>query len=302
MGIQDRDYYRDGSGGFFDAWGRQGATIWIIAITSVVFLLQCFDPPPATSGLVAAGAYEPRHILQGEVWRLFTPMLLHASFMHILFNMLVLYFFGRRLEETYGTLEFVLFYVLGGVFASVVYLLLFVAGVVGPSIAIGASGAVTAVVILFALNFPRQQVLLFFVIPMPMWVLGVMVVVWDMLGAAGAGNRTTAYVVHLGGAAFGALYYLMGVRFTALFARRHRTAGRRVRSQLRVIPADPDDTPEPVGAAVESQPRPKATDETLEAKVDQVLEKVSKYGQESLTPEERDILFKASELYKKRRK
>jgi hypothetical protein len=94
------------------------------------------------------------------------------------------------------------------------------------------------------------------------------------------------------------------VRFSAAFTRRTRPAGSRVRPQLRVVSAvDPDDTPEPVGAAVESQPRPKeAADENLEAKVDQVLEKVSKHGQESLTPEERDILFKASELYKKRRK
>jgi hypothetical protein len=72
-----------------------------------------------------------------------------------------------------------------------------------------------------------------------------------------------------------------------------------------VPPPEPEEpeTPEPVGAAVENQPRPKeAADENLEAKVDQVLAKVSKYGQESLTPEEREILFKASELYKKRRK
>jgi hypothetical protein len=69
------------------------------------------------------------------------------------------------------------------------------------------------------------------------------------------------------------------------------------------VPAENDDTPEPVGAAVESPPRPReATDENLEAKVDAVLEKVSKFGQESLTAEEREILFKASELYKKRRK
>jgi hypothetical protein len=72
-----------------------------------------------------------------------------------------------------------------------------------------------------------------------------------------------------------------------------------------VIPSahlDDTDTPEPVGAAIESRPRPREGNDEIESKVDAVLAKVSKLGQESLTPEEREILFKASELYKKRRK
>jgi hypothetical protein len=78
----------------------------------------------------------------------------------------------------------------------------------------------------------------------------------------------------------------------------------RVRPKLRVVvPPVEEEAPEPVGASVQAAPRPaEAADEQLEAKLDAVLEKVSKYGQESLTPEEREILFKASELYKKRRK
>ena len=77
-----------------------------------------------------------------------------------------------------------------------------------------------------------------------------------------------------------------------------------MRPKLRVVvPPVEEETPEPVGAPVQAAPRPaEAADEQLEAKLDAVLEKVSKHGQESLTPEEREILFKASELYKKRRK
>ena len=45
MGIQDRDYYREGSGRFIDAWGRQGATVWLVVITCVVFFVQCFTAP-----------------------------------------------------------------------------------------------------------------------------------------------------------------------------------------------------------------------------------------------------------------
>jgi hypothetical protein len=110
-------------------------------------------------------------------------------------------------------------------------------------------------------------------------------------------------VVHLGGALFGALYFQTGFRFSVLVRRSPRAVARRVRPKLHVVgPPDSDDTPEPVGAAVESQPRPREKGEEIEAKVDAVLAKVSKFGQESLTPEEREILFKASEIYKQRRK
>ena len=84
----------------------------------------------------------------------------------------------------------------------------------------------------------------------------------------------------------------------------------RARPRLRVAPPPEDEQeqePEPVGAPVQSQqaqarPTAGAADEQLEAKLDAVLEKVSKHGQDSLTAEEREILVKASELYKKRRK
>jgi hypothetical protein len=71
-----------------------------------------------------------------------------------------------------------------------------------------------------------------------------------------------------------------------------------------VVPPPADEPPEPVGAAVAPAPRPAAApaDEQLEAKLDAVLAKVSKHGPDSLTAEERAILQRASELYKKRRK
>lgn len=307
MGIHDRDYYRDGSGGFLDSWGRQGAVVWLIGITCAVFLAQLLTghPGPRSSPLVAWGASIATPILSGEVWRLLTAVFLHGGVWHLFVNMLVLYWAGSRMEEVYGPREFLAFYLLAGVFASGVDLTAEVGNLIPPGVGFGASGAVTAVFVLYAFHFPRQQILLFFVIPMPIWAVVVLYVVLDSLGAAGVGRAGVGYFAHLGGALFGLIYYQTGVRFGALF-RGGRGAGRRTRPALRVVPVEPEpETAEPVGAAVERAPRPKpkeAVDEHLEAKLDRVLEKVSKYGQDSLTPEEREILFKASELYKKRRK
>jgi membrane associated rhomboid family serine protease len=312
MGIQDRDYYRDGGRGFFDGV-RLGATGWLVAVTCGVFFAQCIPGPPTSSPFVEALAYRLDLVLDGEVWRLVTPLFLHAGLWHLFGNMLILYFLGTRLEERYGPGEFLAFYFVGGVFAQLLYLLAQVSGLPLQNLdarfyCYGASGAVSAVVVLFAFRYPHLQVLLFFVIPMPMWVLAALFVGLDALGAVGGGGNT-AYVVHLGGALFGALYYATEFRFTSLFGRPSRAAGRRARPQLRIVPAPPADTPTPVTAAVESPSRPKdaaeppdGPEESLEVRVDQVLAKVSRSGRDSLTAEEKAILARAGELYKKRRK
>jgi membrane associated rhomboid family serine protease len=304
MGIQDRDYYREGSGRFLDAWGRQGATIWLIVVTCVVFFVQCLGGDPSKSPLVEDGAYSYGAIVSGEFWRLFTSMFLHAGLLHLALNMLVLYWAGTILEDIYGAREFATFYVLGGLFANGLKLAIHGANLAPPTPSFGASTAVTATLVLFAFHFPWQRVYIWFVLPMPVWLLVVIFVALDGLGALGVGQAGIGYLGHLGGALFGALYYQTGIRFGDLFTRRPRPT-RRVRPQLRVIsPAqlDDTDTPEPVGAAVENRPRPREGSDDIESKVDAVLAKVSKLGQESLTPEEREILFKASELYKKKRK
>ncbi len=313
MGIHDRDYYRERSG-FFESWGRQKATVWLIAITCAVFFAQCITGDPARSPLVTHGAYEPRAVLEGEVWRLFTPMFLHAGLFHLFFNMLILYWTGTRMEEMYGRGEFLAFYLIAGIFAQCFYLLSWMAGIAPATPSIGASGAVVALMVLYAFHFPRQQVLLFFVIPMPIWLLVVLYVILDTLGAFGARGQGIAYFVHLGGVLFGVLYYLTGLNFGKLFGPISGTRNRKSeRIRLRVVPASSRnaDTPTPNGAVVESSNRPTdnesgkpktAPDEQLEKRVDQLLAKVSELGQESLTPEEREILFRASEIYKKRRK
>src|SRR5262245_4280922 len=302
MGIQDRDYYREGSGRFFDSWSRQGATVWLVLITSVLFFVQCLSGPPAKSPLVEFGAYSYADVMAGEVWRLVTPVFLHANVWNLVVNMLLLYWTGSRLEDLYGSREFLAFYLVGGLFAQSNFLLTQAIGATNPlPVVIGSSGAVTATLVLFALHFPWQRVHVWFVLPMPVSVLILLYIGFDALSATGFGRGDIGYVfVPLGGALYGALYRQAGLRFCDLFARSQRAEGR-VRPALRVIPP-PDDTPEPVGAAVESQPRSKEAADDFEARVDAVLEKVSKLGRESLTAEEREVLVKASELYKKRRK
>jgi membrane associated rhomboid family serine protease len=304
MGIQDRDYYREGPS-FLDRVGAQGATVWLIAITCGIFFGQHVPGSPLTE----LGLYDTDLILaRGQVWRLLTSVFLHGSLWHLFFNMLVLYWAGQRLEQVYGSREFTLFYLLSGIGANVVYLLVQVVGLIPESKALGASGAVTATMIVFAFHFPHQQVRLWFILPMPVWLMAVLYVGLEALAGMGeiqkGGGGGIGHFAHLGGAFFGFLYYKSGIQFSAIFRRQAIT---RVRPKLRVhsppVEEEVERTSKPVAAPVETPPPPTGSrDEQLEAKLDAILDKVSKYGQESLTPEEREILLKASELYKKRRK
>lgn len=310
MGIHDRDYYRDDAGGIFDAWARQGVTVWLIGISCVVWLVQIvsLDVAGARAGLTDYGVYDPGAILRGEVWRLVTPLFMHlptsAGLIALAFNMLTLYTVGRRLEERYGGREFLLFFLAAGIFAYLAYFLTQLAGVVPAGYAIGPTPVVIALLVVFACLYPREQVI-FIVIPMPAWLLVVCYMVFAVLNSV---DRQTPmpFTAYLAGALFGFVYYRTGVRLTALLPSLPTRSRERAAPKLRVVRPDStegEEGPEPVPAGVESAPRAgAAADEQFEARVDRILEKVSQHGQESLTAEERELLFRASELYKRRRK
>lgn len=309
MGIHDRDYYREGGGGVFDGLGRQGVTVWLIVITCAVYAVQVFTYQKPDGGPVTTAAeYDPLRIAAGEVWRLLTYAFLHSSPIHLAANMLVLYWAGSRLEDRYGGPEFLLFYLAAGLFAGGVNFAAQSAGLVPLHRVIGASGAVTAVIVLYACHYPRQQILLFFVIPMPVWLVVVVFTGLDAAGVLRSDDRGIAYLVHLGGALFGLLYWQTGIRIASGIPR--VPAGRsHPTPRLRIVPADrtsrPDRTPPPAPApapvAAGSAGEP-ATEVPIEARLDAVLAKISAHGQGSLTDEEREIFFRAGEVFKKRRK
>jgi membrane associated rhomboid family serine protease len=216
----------------------------------------------------------------GQVWRLITHAFCHDrySVFHILINMLCLYWFGATLELMYGSREFLLFYLTAAVVAGLALVGLDL--YTGSSVpGIGASGAVMAVMMLYTMHFPRETICICWFFPVEMrWVM-VFFVIWDLhpilLTLSGEPIFTgVAHAAHLGGLAFGFLYaryewrlevigeHLPGLRWE-----------RRRRPRLRVV-------------------RPSTAPQM--SRVDQVLEKISVSGQDSLTEEERAVLQEAS--------
>src|SRR5205085_2886746 len=148
-------------------------------------------------------------VKHGQVWRLLTAAFLHStsSLWHILFNMLFLWWFGSDVEERYGRKEFLAIYLTGGLLGNLAWFLTHLDTTnVNPSV-LGASGAVMTVVVLCALHYPRRVILLFFFLPVPIWVFVVFIVASDFLTFMGRRDGGVAVEAHLAGALFGFLYF-----------------------------------------------------------------------------------------------
>jgi membrane associated rhomboid family serine protease len=226
---------------------------------------------------------------KGQIWRLVTSGFCHDRYglWHILFNMLLLCWFGQRLERMYGSTEFLLFYLAALICSSVAYVSLAYYG--GSHVpAIGASGAVMGVMMLYVIFYPSEQFLLFWFIPVPLWVLMSMYVLYDLhpvlLALAGDPMFTrVAHAGHLGGLAFGFAYWRFGWRLEPILDRIWPAAPRRKAMPSRSRPA--------------ILPFPRR-DNDLAERVDEILKKISEQGTDSLTDEERDVLIQAGAKYR----
>lgn len=290
MGIFNRDYMRGDPGRLNPAhWSAIGI---LLVLNVVVFLAWQVATSSNALGPFLRDHFVTswQHLLAGRVWTLLTSVFSHYKLLHLLFNMIVLYMFGSSLEALYGRRRFIIFYCLAGVCASLVHCLLVPAG--WPSTgALGASGSMMAAVMTVTLLDPRRVILLFGLLPMPMWLMAGLLVAWDIVGLAreygvAAQVGGIANGAHLGGALFGTLYFLADARgLLPGFLTGGAGRGRRRRVSPRA-----SSLPLPDGA----DPRaPRRTPEE-EARMDRLLAKVSSGGLDSLTSDERDFLLDMS--------
>jgi len=303
MGFQDRGYYRS-STGFGAEWSAVNTIIAInVAVWLANFILtgdlfrEVFSLKVSLNDLLSLKSDLAARPWNG--WQLLTYGFLHDgpslqppgnsySIFHIVFNMLTLWFFGRPVEAITGKAEFFRFYCTAIVVAGLAWVIGERLGGGGGRL-VGASGGVMAVLAAFIWYYPRETVLIYGVLPVPAWALGVFYLLMDLQGAGDRASNV-AHVAHLAGAAFGVLYAWRRLDLSGLtdWAGRIRRGWRTRR--LRVV--RPDDDPAG-GDGPEGLP--------LEREVDRILEKISRSGEASLTSAERDTLSRASRRIKDRR-
>jgi membrane associated rhomboid family serine protease len=233
---------------------------------------------------------EARKVMRGQVWRLVTYAFCHdwqAGVWHILLNMLLLYWCAVTLESMLGPREFLLFYLAGAVFAGLAELALDL--YLRSSIpVVGASGAVMAVGMLYAIHYPRTTIRLFWFWPIEARWIVLFYVLYNLhpLLLALSGNQAftgSAFACHLGGLAFGFIYWRFNLNFERYW----------------------DMLPKPRGSFAGSRrsaPRrgPARREINLDDQVDEILRKIHDSGEASLTEAERRLLARASERYKNR--
>lgn len=218
------------------------------------------------------------NLFKGMVWQLVTYMFLHGGFTHILWNMFGLYIFGSQLEYYWGSRFFLKYYLITGVGAGVIHVIatLFTGGTNIPTV--GASGALFGLLGAYGLLFPHQQILLYFLIPIPARVFVIIFGVLELLLALSQPHSGIARFAHLGGLVVGLVY----LKKEQLLWKWKRTVGQ----PRRRPPRDPDVDPE-------EEARRRDT-------IDAILEKISREGMGSLSPEERRLLEESARRARQR--
>jgi len=299
MGYQDREYFRNASYPYLDLIRSTRACWGIVLVYTFACLAVSFTDGTAHP-LRQYLRLDPAAVTQGWQWyRVVTGSFVVDNAWHLIFALLLLWLLGHELESRYGSREFLVFFVvctvLGGMTQTLTYRM---TGAVTPPPQLGPATAALAVTLLAALCDPFR-VVPFLVLPMQMWVFASLVGVFEAFYFLKGLPWPARFSLHAGTLAFTTLYGLLDWRLVhAWIVRPARQAG--ARQLASVLSAQPEVLQGKGRVPVSLSPQ-RPVDEQLEAKMDTVLEKVSKTGMDSLTMEEKNILRRASEALRRKR-
>lgn len=249
------------------------AVVFLLRLT--VFMGQWF---PETF------AFSPSTALT-RPWTFLTYMFVHAGFLHLAFNMLMLFFFGPAVEERMGKSAFIKYYLFCGLGGAALSFVINLVSPVQPFV--GASAAVFGVSLAFAIHWPNVRI---FIFPIPIAIKAKWLVVGlatlDLTMAILGANDGVAHLAHLGGFLFGVLYFKGLPLMTEQVARTHG-ADRPVKVLVHSGAAEENEMEEEVQSI---PPRHKPMDD-----VDRLLDKILEHGMSSLTEAEKQLLAERSE-------
>jgi membrane associated rhomboid family serine protease len=180
----------------------ENAALILIGINVLFYLFNEMVPNSRTYT-----ALNVLYIIKGHCyWQFLTYMFTHGNISHILFNMLGLLFFGITIEKTIGSKEFVLFYLLVGILAGITsFFVYWVTGSYGVFL-LGASGAIYAVLFLYAVLYPRSKIYIWGILPVPAPLLVAIYVGIELTSQIFNTRSGIAHMTHLSGFFFAWLY------------------------------------------------------------------------------------------------
>ena len=241
-------------------------------------------------------------------WVVFTSMFLHEGFWHILWNMLFLYWFGRIVGDLLGDRRILPLYLLAGLVGNAVFFItanLFNYGGAGVHYALGASGAVTGIVLAAGVTAPDYPMRLLLFGEVKLKYIVAALLLFDMVMIAQDSN-TGGHFAHLGGALMGWIFVAQLRQGTDLsqpvnriiesiqnFFRRMANPEVRRPGPRKVYTSPKAKTAK--RSSRQSSKGERASDASHQEQLDAILDKIKEKGYESLTQEEKEFLFKASQ-------
>jgi membrane associated rhomboid family serine protease len=247
-------------------------TPWVMRLL-VANVLLFFVAAPGSGLYRALLLYPPWALFRP--WTVFTYMFLHANTMHLLFNMIGLFFFGPRLEAKLGSGGFLKLYFLSGLGGAALSFIF------APQAAVvGASAAVFGVLIGFAHYWPRENIYIWGVLPVQARILAFFLVITSLYSGISGANSAVAHFAHLGGLLFGYVY---------LRLRDRRAGAVKAAWQKKVAPPS-DGVSEREALQRWASIRPDSLHELNRGEVEELLAKAMQRGVRSLTPDERAFL------------
>lgn len=231
------------------------------------------------------------HVVLHRPWTLFTYMFLHIDFFHILFNMIVLYVGGRLFSDFIGPDRLTATYLIGGLAGAVFYIASFnifpvFGDVVAFALAIGASASVLAIFVAIAAYMPDYQLPLLLLGRIRLKYIAIFFVVLDII-SIDKGNPG-GHLAHLGGALWGFIYarLLRSGRDPAL------VIGFYLERFVRIFRKKPHFRVEYTSKRPVSDEEYNRQRVDYQKRIDDILDKISRSGYDSLTSEEKEILFR----------
>lgn len=228
-------------------------------------------------------------------WTLISYSFLHFGFLHILFNMVWLYWFGRIVLNLFTGRRLLTVYMLGALSGGVLFALsysLFPVFEGSRAFLIGASGAVTAIMIFIATYTPNTEVRLF-TFNIKLWHIALFLFVFDLLRIPSSGNAG-GLLAHVGGGVFGYIYATQMMKgndigkwfenFMDWIANLFKPKAKQPFKKVHKNKAPKSKKTSAVADDLKSE---------KQKKIDSILDKIGKSGYDSLTKEEKDFLFKA---------
>lgn len=298
--LEDRDYMRQpeyGSGGV-------SLTVVLVVVNTAIFLaeLMIFNNPRGADFIDNYMALSLGGLEQGYVWQLLTYQFLHGGWLHLIFNMLAIFFFGRPVEMALGRSRFLALYLASGLIGGLCQMVAAFAwpGYFGGAV-VGASAGACGLVAAFAvMNWWERFTLLVYFIPVTMrgrtllwWSLGLAVV-----GIVLTPHSNIANVAHLGGILTGTLFVSQIVQGRWSWPKRGTPSSRPAAPrEFAVSRAGKGKFWRSAGGQSDEE---LPTDEFVKNEVDPILDKISAHGIQSLTAREREILEKARSKMVKR--